>query len=152
MAFLVLAAEADEPLPPLAREMLSAHNAARSKVGVTPLKWSSALAVRAEEWARTLASTGESKMEGIPGQNIGYSSPAGTVKGAAIVGAWAAEAANYDREKNACIDTNLRCHHFTQVVWRDSNWVGCGWARDAKRDIWVCDYDPPGNNVAEKAY
>jgi len=25
-------------------------------------------------------------------------------------------------------------------------------ARDAQRDIWVCDYDPPGNNVAEKPY
>ena len=146
------AAEAEESLPAFALEMLAAHNVVRQKTGVPPLKWSNKLAARAEEWAKTLATTGASRMQGIPGQNIGYTSPAGTAKGAAIVAAWAAEASNYDHEKNTCIDPKLRCNHYTQVVWRGSTSLGCATARDAQRDIWVCDYDPPGNNIAEKPY
>jgi pathogenesis-related protein 1 len=148
----MLAAQAEDGLPPLAREMLAAHNEVRQKVGVPPLKWSNKLAARAEEWAKTLAASGASKMQGIPGQNIGYTGPPGHAKGADIVAAWSAEAANYDHEKNVCIDPKLRCNHYTQVVWRGSASLGCATAHDSQRDIWVCDYDPPGNNVAEKPY
>jgi pathogenesis-related protein 1 len=144
--------EDEGTLPTFAQEMLAAHNVVRQKVNVPPLKWSNKLAARADEWARTLATTGASKMQGIPGQNIGYTSPAGSAKGPAVVAAWAAEVTNYDHEKNACIDPRRRCNHYTQVVWRDSTSLGCATARDAQRDIWVCDYDPPGNNVAEKPY
>jgi uncharacterized protein YkwD len=151
-AFVVIAAEGQEALPAFAREMLAAHNQVRQKVGTPPLKWSKTLSARAEEWAKTLAATGASKMQGIPGQNIGYTAPPGHVKGADVVAAWSAEATNYDHEKNACIDPKLRCNHYTQVVWRNSRLLGCATARDAQRDIWVCDYDPPGNNVAERPY
>jgi pathogenesis-related protein 1 len=151
-AFVVSAAESQEAVPAFAREMLAAHNEVRRKVGTPPLKWSNKLAARAEEWAKTLAATGGSRMQGIPGQNIGYTAPPGRAKGADVVAAWTAEAANYDHEKNTCVDPKLRCHHYTQVVWRASSYLGCAVARDAQRDIWVCDYDPPGNNVAEKPY
>lgn len=138
--------------PAFPQEMLTAHNAVRRKIGVPSLKWSDKLAERAAEWANTLAKTGASRMQGIPGQNIAYTTPPGTAKARDIVAAWAAEASNYDHEKNACIDGKRRCNHFTQVVWRSSSLLGCATARDAQRDIWVCDYDPPGNNVAEKPY
>lgn len=135
-----------------AHDMLAAHNAVRRKTGVPPLLWSDQLAERAREWAATLASTGASRMQGIPGQNIGYAIPRGNVRGADIVREWAAEATNYDHQKNTCIDSKLRCHHYTQVVWRDSKYVGCAVASDAQRDIFVCDYDPPGNDVAKRPY
>jgi pathogenesis-related protein 1 len=151
-ALLAFAASAEDPLSAFAREMLAAHNAVRQKTGVPPLKWSNKLAARAEEWAKTLASTGASKMQGIPGQNIGYTGPPGHANAAGVVAAWAAEVTNYDHEKNACVDPKLRCNHYTQVVWRNSNYLGCAVARDAQRDIWVCDYGPPGNDVAEKPY
>lgn len=152
VALFVMAAEGEGALSAFAREMLAAHNAVRQKVGVAPLKWSNKLAARADEWAKTLAATGASRMQGIPGQNIGYTAPPGHAKGADVVAAWSAEESNYDHEKNACIDPKLRCNHYTQVVWRDSTSLGCATARDAQRDIWVCDYDPPGNNVAERPY
>jgi pathogenesis-related protein 1 len=151
-ALLVSAAESQEALPAFAREMLAAHNEVRRKAGTPPLKWSNKLAARADEWAKTLASTGASKMQGIPGQNIGYTGPPGHAKAADVVAAWAAEVTNYDHEKNACVDPKLRCNHYTQVVWRNSSHLGCAVAQDAQRDIWVCDYDPPGNDVAEKPY
>ena len=150
--FAFAAAETDETLPAFAREMLTAHNAIRRKVGVPPLKWSNKLAAQAEQWAKTLASTGAEKMQGIPGQNIAYTWPPGANKASDAVAAWAAEEDNYDHDKNACIDSNLRCHHYTQVVWRNSSYLGCATAHDAKRDIWVCDYDPPGNDAREKPY
>ena len=135
-----------------AREMLAAHNAVRRKMGVPPLLWSGQLAERARDWAATLASTGASKMQGIPGQNIGYAVPPGSAKGPDIVREWAAESTNYDYQKNACVDSKLRCHHYTQIVWRASKYVGCAALRDASREIFVCDYDPPGNDVAERPY
>jgi pathogenesis-related protein 1 len=151
-AIAAAASLAEEALPPFAREMLTAHNAVRQKIGVPPLQWSVKLAARAEEWAKTLATTGASKMQGIPGQNIAYTGPPGQTKAAQVVAAWAAEATNYDHDKNACIDPKLRCNHYTQVVWRNSKYLGCALAQDAQRDIWVCDYDPPGNDIAEKPY
>jgi uncharacterized protein YkwD len=151
-ALTTFAASADETLPAFAREMLAAHNAVRQKTGVPPLKWSNQLAAQAAEWAKTLAATGAAKMQGIPGQNIGYASPPGRVKGTDIVAAWAAEVANYDREKNSCVDQKRSCHHYTQLVWRNTGYLGCALATDAQRDIWVCDYDPPGNNIAERPY
>ena len=147
-----LTAGPGDTLPPFAQEMLTGHNAVRHKVGVPALKWSDKLAERAAEWANTLAKTGASRMQGTSGQNIAYTSPPGTAKARDVVAAWAAEATNYDHEKNACIDGKARCHHFTQVVWRNSSFLGCATAHDSQRDVWVCNYDPPGNNVAEKPY
>jgi len=142
----------EPPASDFANEMLMAHNAARAKPGVPPLLWSASLAAKAQKWADTLAATGESKMEGIPGQNIAYAGPPGHIKAAFIVESWAAEVQNFDYEKNACINPSLKCYHYTQVVWRISKQVGCGTAHDAQRDIWVCDYDPPGNLQGERPY
>jgi len=44
------------------------------------------------------------------------------------------------------------CGHYTQIVWRDTKQVGCGVARDNRREIWVCNYDPPGNWVGHRPY
>ncbi|EEC02687.1 conserved hypothetical protein, partial [Ixodes scapularis] len=36
--------------------------------------------------------------------------------------------------------------HFTQVVWKNSTKLGCGWARSHRNNIYVvCNYSPPGN-------
>jgi hypothetical protein len=35
--------------------------------------------------------------------------------------------------------------HFTQVVWRQTTQLGCGVSTCRGMDIWVCEYDPPGN-------
>ena len=151
-SLVVSAGEAEEQIPAFAREVLAAHNKVRQKTGVPPLKWSNKLAVQAEEWANTLAATGAAKMQGIPGQNIGYTTPPGSARVGGIVAAWAAEVTNYDYDRNVCIDPKVRCRHYTQVVWRNTNYLGCAVTQDAQRDIWVCDYDPPGNDVAERPY
>jgi hypothetical protein len=123
------------PKPPevseFAAEMLSAHNAARQVPGVPPLMWSSQLATKAQRWADTLAAIDESRMEGIPGQNIAYAGPPGSAKSGFIVSSWAAEVKNFDYEKNTCMNPSLKCYHYTQVVWRETKYVGCATAHDA---------------------
>lgn len=40
------------------------------------------------------------------------------------------------------------CGHYTQVVWRDSERLGCGVGDcTGGGEIWVCNYDPPGNVI-----
>ncbi len=41
--------------------------------------------------------------------------------------------------------------HFTQVVWRGTAEVGCGTMTCGGMDVWVCNYDPPGNMEGDYA-
>jgi hypothetical protein len=40
---------------------------------------------------------------------------------------------------------SMETGHFTQVVWRQTTQLGCGVSTCRGMDIWVCEYDPPGN-------
>jgi uncharacterized protein YkwD len=132
------------------QEMVAAHNLYRAQVGVPALQWSGALARRSQQWADALIERQAftPRRDGVFGENLyevvgGGSSPADVVK------AWASERANYHYETNSC---SARCGHYTQVVWRDTKEVGCGVARKAQREVWVCNYNPPGNVVGERPY
>ena len=37
-------------------------------------------------------------------------------------------------------------------VWRDSKEVGCGVGQSGKVQIWVCEYNPPGNVIGERPF
>jgi pathogenesis-related protein 1 len=44
------------------------------------------------------------------------------------------------------------CGHYTQVVWRKSTDLGCGFATCSGgggfvNDIWICNYAPAGNSI-----
>jgi pathogenesis-related protein 1 len=134
----------------IAKEMVEAHNSYRAKVETPPLTWSDSLATRAEQWATMLIERGEyaPRRDGQFGENL-FEISGGRATTASVVAAWVSEAANYNHETNSC---TARCGHYTQVIWRGTRRVGCGVARDARREVWVCDYDPPGNIVGEKPY
>lgn len=49
------------------------------------------------------------------------------------------------------------CGHYTQLVWRNTREVGCGYSTCRDTDgfsigVWVCNYDPPGNFVGQTPY
>lgn len=122
------------------REMLAAHNAARARVKVPALAWSGKLAAYAQQWANTLLNDKQLKhrRETPYGENLFVvagerSSPR------AVVRVWASEPVK---------DYN----HHTQIVWSRTTEVGCAVARNAKREVWVCNYNPPGNVVGERPY
>jgi len=56
---------------------------------------------------------------------------------------WYDEVKIYDFKKPTgfSMDTG----HFTQLVWLDTTQVGCGMVQCKGNDIWVCQYETPGN-------
>jgi len=139
-----------ESATPLNRELLDAHNAARARVKVAPLQWSDMLATHAQEWANHLLSRREfdHRTASPYGENLFEITGAGATP-ATVVSAWASESRNYDHLTNTC---RGECGHYTQVVWRNSLRLGCGVARGGGREVWVCNYDPPGNWEGERPF
>ncbi len=163
----------------------AAHNAVRAAVQTNPplppLVWSQTIADYAQEWATTLATTmcsqpvhrssAELEAKGY-GENLAAFSGGGLVHMASVstaadaVNAWAAEKACWtygtiqgSEKCDMTCYTNLHsdgCGHYTQVVWRDSNQLGCGVATcqngSLTQDIWICNYAPPGNYVGQAPY
>ncbi len=138
----------------------AAHNAARAAVmpaavpALPALTWSGTVAESAQSWA----SGCQFMHSGGPyGQNIYAGTADATPQ--EVVDAWVAEVKSYDYATNTCA-ANEVCGHYTQVVWRDSTSLGCGVASCTANSpfgggtwqLWVCNYDPPGNYVGQKPY
>lgn len=146
-------ASGDAPPDAVAAAFLDEHNAVRAGVGVGPLGWDAAVAASALEWAEALAADGcafEHEAQQTYGENLWWSTwdptPAEVVQG------WASEVADYDYDTNTCASGAV-CGHYTQVVWADTEVVGCGKATcSSGAVIWNCRYDPPGNWVGERPY
>lgn len=134
----------------LADNMLAAHNTVRASVGVPPLFWSERLAAFAQEWANTLASRRQffHRPKSPYGENL-FEITGAVAAPAQVVNDWASESKNYGYNSNACHGV---CGHYTQIVWRDTKRVGCAAARSGSTEVWVCNYDPPGNWIGERPY
>ena len=141
---------ATPPTQSLAQEMLAAHNAIRARVGERPLVWSPQVAAVAQDWANRLIATGAfyHRPNNRYGENL-YTISGGSMTVSEVVNGWAAEARGYDIRSNACAGV---CGHYTQIVWASTRAVGCAVASNGYRQVWVCDYDPPGNVVGERPY
>ena len=131
--------------------MLATHNSLRATVKVPPLKWSPSLAGEAQEWANRLVANGrfEHRSNSLHGENL-FEIVGRAATPVEVVGEWRAESANYDYRGNKC--RGATCGHYTQLVWAATRQVGCGVARNSRREIWVCNYDPPGNVVGQRPY
>jgi pathogenesis-related protein 1 len=138
----------------LSREMLTAHNRVRSRVAVPPLAWSGEIAAVAQQWADHLLTTGRfvHRPKAQYGENLyEVRGTAGGATPAQVVAGWAGEVKDYDAARNTC-RAGAMCGHYTQLVWRDTKQVGCAVARQRTREVWVCNYGPPGNWIGERPY
>ena len=136
-----------DPEPGPLRGILRAHNQARAKHCAAPLEWSPRLAALAQKWADTLAARGcafEHSPDNRFGENLAGAAPAGTHTANSATAAWYREVDVYDFSKGRF---SFEAGHFTQLVWRKTRRLGCGYARCSgdRAEIWVCNYDPPGN-------
>jgi uncharacterized protein YkwD len=131
-------------------DMLAAHNAVRSRLKIPPVRWSARLADRAQGWAdRLLVEKRFShSRDSAHGENL-FETVGAPASPAQVVHAWDSESQYYDYASNKCRKV---CGHYTQIVWATTKEVGCGVARDSKREVWVCNYDPPGNWTGKRPY
>jgi len=147
-----------------------AHNAVRAKHNLSKLIWSDTLANYAQQWADHLAKVNNCQLNHRPasgamqqeyGENLWWSAPDIWSDGSeilkpatisSVVESWASEAGNYDYDSNSC-EPGKQCNNYTQIVWQDTTSVGCGYQQCSdKSQVWVCNYNPPGNYIDKKPY
>ncbi len=147
------------------KQFLEAHNRFRSEVHVGALTWSDELSLAAQQWVIKLRNENQCKLkhshiQGI-GENLFWASPVFVSDGSTypqkiipnqVVSAWGGEKQYYHYESNKC-DGKKACGHYTQVVWKDSQKVGCAMVLcPDNSQIWSCNYSPPGNYIGQKPY
>jgi len=130
-------------LPAGAQAFVDAHNRVRAQHCAKPLAWSDKLAQIAQRWANALRDKGcaFAHSNGSTGENLAAGT-SGTLDPEAVVKMWYDEVSAY-RFPNGGF--SMKTGHFTQVVWRGTTHVGCGRTQCKGMDIFVCEYDPPGN-------
>ncbi|KAL9274122.1 Pathogenesis-related leaf protein 4-like protein [Drosera capensis] len=135
-------------------DYVSAHNDARSQVGVGPISWNDTLVDYAQNYANIRANDCALEHSGGPyGENIAEGGGYGyDFSGLDAVNMWVAEKQYYDYDSNSCAPGQM-CGHYTQVVWADSTQLGCGRSQCYNGDYFiVCSYYPPGNYNGERPY
>jgi hypothetical protein len=158
-------------VPAKFRGTLTSHNSVRARLGLKPLYWSNKLARYAQQWANHQANTQNCYMQHRPhhngpfkqiyGENLFWASPKRWSDGKVelqqisigeVIKSWADEDVDYDYNSNSC-RAGAQCGHYTQIVWRETQKVGCAIAVcPDKSQLWVCNYDPAGNYIGERPY
>ncbi|XP_074602059.1 Golgi-associated plant pathogenesis-related protein 1-like isoform X2 [Brevipalpus obovatus] len=127
-------------------KVLQKHNEFRASHGAQALSLDPKLSQLAQEWADKLGAKSSVALEHRPnnehGENIFWSS----VQNADVEKAvqdWYKEKSEYDPNNP---DANFaKTGHFTQVVWKASQKMGCGKSSVKTGTFIVCNYDPAGN-------
>uniref|UniRef100_A0A0E0DV99 SCP domain-containing protein n=1 Tax=Oryza meridionalis TaxID=40149 RepID=A0A0E0DV99_9ORYZ len=136
----------------MAHEFLDAHNKVRAQYGLQPLKWSNKLARYARRWsaARRFDCVMMHSPESPYGENVFWGTGWGW-RATDAVKSWAGESSVYDWRGQSC-NPGQMCGHFTQIVWNDTQLVGCGRSECVAGGVFItCSYDPPGNWKGEKS-
>lgn len=133
--------------------ILKEHNKERRLLNIPDLLWSDELAEYAAEWALQLAEADAGIHHRDPddfGENISWFSaaPNDFSRGVTL---WNEEKIDY--KYKAIGNDWAKTGHYTQVIWKNTERVGCGCALGASGTFFfVCNYDPPGNYSGQKPY
>jgi uncharacterized protein YkwD len=137
----------------LRSSILKEHNKERQLLNISDLIWSDELAEYAAEWALQLAEANAGihhRDSDDFGENISWFSaaPDDFSEGVSL---WNEEK-KYFKYKAIGNDW-AKSGHYTQVIWKNTDRVGCGCALGASGTFFfVCNYDPPGNYMGQKPY
>lgn len=156
-----LLAGATGRLTNLDARLLAAQNRERDALGLKPLAWDAALARDAAAWAAELARTGaiEHADEGgdaetAEGENLWQGTKGGYAP-EAMVGLWLAEKKDFAAGPIPSVSRTGRFEdvgHYTQIVWHDTDRVGCALVAGAEDEMLVCRYRTAGNVEGERAF
>ncbi|KAI8469394.1 MAG: CAP domain-containing protein [Monoraphidium minutum] len=115
---------------------LSMHNTLRAQHGAAALTLSPQLQASAQAWADRCvfqhSGGGENLAQFFPNPLDG-------------IQAWIDEGRMYTPGS----DYSSATGHYTQMIWKATSQVGCGWAPSCQ--LFVCHYDPPGNVLGQFA-
>ena len=138
-------------LPSWARDILTAHNAARAAVGAPPLQWNPELQAHATTRAGELAQIRQlvhapregrgTERENILSAPIGYSP-------SRMIDLWSKESGHFRPGLFPDVsDTGnwMDVAHYTQMVWPTTTEIGCGYVPGGGFNWLVCRYNPGGN-------
>ncbi|KAK1361096.1 Pathogenesis-related protein 1B [Heracleum sosnowskyi] len=137
------------------RQYLEAHNKIRLEMGVPPLKWDRKLTRQSRRYANSQAHICHlDHSHSVYGENLAWEQYDEATPGD-IIQKFIDERANYDLETGVCncqpSSTDCMCGHFTQVIWRTTERVGCAevTCKGQKGKLVVCSYDPRGNYIGQ---
>jgi pathogenesis-related protein 1 len=133
-------------------QIVDAHNSWRQKLGLKPLAWSPQLANFAQEWADQLLAKDqfEHRSQTRYGENLA-AAEGQRLSPTKVVKLWGEEVSAYNYQTNTCKPGEM-CGHYTQIVWHNTTEVGCATAKSKNKEVWVCNYNPPGNFRGQKPY
>lgn len=143
--------------PAFISAILRQHQTYRDELKLPALSWSPALARDALTWAQHLASIDKGEhdqsVRGQEGENLWWGT-AGAFSYAQMVEMWGNEKKSfkYDTYPNCTTKRSAVVGHYTQIVWKNTQSVGCALASNGRTDFLVCRYSPPGNVIGEKPY
>jgi hypothetical protein len=147
-------------LTSLDARLLAAHNRERSAAGIAPLAWDPELAAAAAEWSGRLAATGafehdESVDEADPqGENL-WAGTRGAYSPEEMVEGWIEEKSHFRPGRfpdNSRTGDFADVGHYTQLMWRETDRVGCALADGSEEEVLVCRYRTAGNVVGERPF
>ncbi len=132
--------------------MVDRHNYWRAEFDLPKVTWSAEIAQNAQKWADYLQTQGCILKHSSDkyGENIFWAS-GGTITPKYVTDNWADERANYDFTTYTCKPGQV-CGHYTQIIWENTKEIGCAMAKCGTQEIWVCQYNPPGNYIGQRPY
>jgi hypothetical protein len=154
-----LLAGATGRLTSLDARLLAAHNRERGAAGIAPLAWDRELAAEAAAWGEELAATGafehaDTGDDDPEGENL-WAGTRGAYSPEEMVDGWIEEKAHFRAGRfpdNSTTGDYADVGHYTQLMWRDTDRVGCALAEGSDEEVLVCRYRTAGNVVGERPF
>ena len=144
--------------PAFVQAALTLHNSERARMGVAPLSWDPQLAQAAAGYAAELAR--ERAFHHSPptarpnqGENL-WMGTRGAYRTDEMLDGWISEKSLYHPGVFPNVSRNgnwAAVGHYTQMVWRGSQKVGCAISSSPDNDVLVCRYYPAGNVMGRPA-
>lgn len=139
-----------------ADRLLAAHNEERRRVGVPDLRWSQKLAAEAQAYARKLAKRqalvhATRDERGGAGENL-WAGNAGFYSAEEMVESMVAEKPDFRPGTFPDVSRTGQWRdvgHYTQLIWRETEELGCAVAPGGGHDWLVCRYWPAGNTFGK---
>jgi uncharacterized protein YkwD len=137
----------------MSENILMEHNKERTRQGQSALQWDDTLAKDASAYAKILADTDRfehsnpSKSGNAQGENLWMGSKR-AYDWDDMVGMWLMERQNTKSGIFPAVSKTgdwSDVGHYTQIIWPETQKLGCGFAGNSKDEYLVCRYLPAGN-------